>query len=119
MVETTTQPPFSAPSERFARTLQVYRKCLKNFPTLGTSFGDHKRTRLQWGFTWCLSFHHVSRLFPVCYPHPQNRYYLSIPQGEVIGIHKSWTEYLYGGNASFPEGVDCMLSGFIHYVAPV
>lgn len=51
-------------------------------------------------------------------PPPPRRHYMTINGDTTIGIHKDWTEYLPGGNASFPEGVDCMISGFITYVAP-
>lgn len=44
-----------------------------------------------------------------------NRYYATINGDMTIGIHKENSDYLPGGKDRFPEGVDCMISGFITY----
>lgn len=46
------------------------------------------------------------------------RYYVSINGDSTIGIHKEWLQYLPGGTESFPEGIECMMAGFITYVTP-
>ncbi|CAM9748408.1 unnamed protein product [Sphacelaria rigidula] len=44
--------------------------------------------------------------------------YLSIDGGDTAGIHRENSDWLPGGVEAFPQGIECMVAGFITYHIP-